>query len=109
LSPGISTTSFLEATEGVTKLFDLLGSSAFSVVKNDMEGNMKKIKERFLATPDKSSTLQDLVANEGKPGEKKRTATEGLMWLLRLVSIGNQELEGGKVVLEDERDRAKGA
>lgn len=83
LTPGISTSSFLEATEGVTKLFDLLGSTAFSVVKNDMEGNLKKIRERFLATPDLSSTLQDLVRNEGKPGDKKRVATEGLLWLLR--------------------------
>jgi hypothetical protein len=30
-----------------------------------------------------SNTLERLVANEGKPGEKKRVATEGLMWLLR--------------------------
>ena len=31
--------------------------------------------------PDKSATLEELVKNE--KGEKKRTATEGLMWLLR--------------------------
>lgn len=30
-----------------------------------------------------SGTLEHLVKNEGSPGEKKRTATEGLMWLLR--------------------------
>lgn len=41
----------------------------------------QKIRDRFLAHPDKSMTLEDLVNNE--KGEKKRVATEGLMWLLR--------------------------
>ncbi|KAN0066433.1 hypothetical protein ACQY0O_000527 [Thecaphora frezii] len=78
---GVDTSSFLEATEGLVKLFDLLGNSAFSVVQNDMNGNIKKIRDRLLAAPAKSSTLQALVENES--GEKKRTATEGLLWLLR--------------------------
>lgn len=38
---GISTSEFIDATEGVVKLFDLLGSSAFAVVQNDMNGNIK--------------------------------------------------------------------
>lgn len=38
---GIDTAQFLEATEGVIKLFDLLGSSAFLIVQNDMKGNVK--------------------------------------------------------------------
>ena len=28
------------------------------------------------------------MKNEGKPGEKKRTATEGLLWLMRYVHRG---------------------
>ncbi|KOS16091.1 het-c2 protein [Malassezia pachydermatis] len=81
---GVSTSDFIDATEGVVKLFDLLGSSAFAVVQNDMNGNIKKIRDRLLATgPDLSGTLELLVKNEGQPGDKKRTATEGLMWLLR--------------------------
>ncbi|KAG1086568.1 hypothetical protein G6F42_020938 [Rhizopus arrhizus] len=40
-SKGIDTEQFLEATEGLVKLFDLLGSAAFSVVQNDMNGNIK--------------------------------------------------------------------
>ena len=35
--------------------------------------------------PDKSATLEALVMNE--KGEKKRTATEGLMWLLRCTNF----------------------
>ncbi|KAK0532445.1 hypothetical protein OC834_002603 [Tilletia horrida] len=82
-SPGINTSEFLQATEGLVKLFDLLGNAAFSVVQNDLNGNIKKVRARLLATPEVSSTLQDLVHHEGKPGDKKRPATEGLMWLLR--------------------------
>lgn len=37
----ISTTEFLEAAESMTAMFDVLGSVAFSPVKNDMLGNVK--------------------------------------------------------------------
>ncbi|CDR46477.1 CYFA0S23e01376g1_1 [Cyberlindnera fabianii] len=77
----ISTSEFLEATEGLIKLFDLLGSSAFTVVQNDLKGNVDKIRARLLATPDKSSNLQDLVINE--KAEKATKATQGLLWLSR--------------------------
>ncbi|WFD23672.1 hypothetical protein MEQU1_002366 [Malassezia equina] len=75
LRTGIATSEFIEATEGVVKLFDLLGSTAFAVVQNDMNGNIKH-----------------LVKNEGQPGDKKRTATEGLLWLLRGLDFTAQAL-----------------
>ncbi|PMD63042.1 glycolipid transfer protein HET-C2 [Hyaloscypha bicolor E] len=77
----ISTTEFLEAAESLTTLFDVLGSVAFTPVKSDMLGNVKKIRDRQLAAPAESATLQDLVLNELKT--KKHTATEGLVWLVR--------------------------
>ncbi|KAI8390832.1 glycolipid transfer protein domain-containing protein [Radiomyces spectabilis] len=80
-SKGIDTTQFLEATEGVVKLFDAFGSAAFSVVQNDMNGNIKKIRERFLSNPTANDTLENLTATEAP--EKKRVATEGLLWLTR--------------------------
>ena len=43
----------------------------------------QKIRDRQLAAPTLSETLQDLVLNELK--EKKHTATEGLVWLNRYV------------------------
>jgi len=43
----------------------------------------QKIRDRQLAAPTLSETLQDLVLNELK--EKKHTATEGLLWLTRYV------------------------
>ncbi|KAI1497862.1 glycolipid transfer protein [Biscogniauxia marginata] len=77
----IATTEFLEAAESLTTMFDALGSVAFAPVKNDMLGNVKKIRERQLATPDESEYLQDLCINELKT--KKHIATEGLLWLTR--------------------------
>lgn len=77
----INTTQFLAAAEELTKLFDLLGSVAFNPVKNDIIGNINKIRKRQLAAPGESETLQELVANELKA--KKHDATGGLLWLVR--------------------------
>lgn len=54
---------------------------AFNPVKSDMNGNVKKIRDRQLASPGTSATLQELVVNEIK--EKKHVAAEGLLWLTR--------------------------
>jgi hypothetical protein len=76
----------------------VLGSVAFTPVKSDMLGNVKvfppfpssrtvganmykKIRDRQLAAPAQSETIQELVLNELKT--KKHTATEGLVWLVR--------------------------
>lgn len=45
----------------------------------------QKIRARYTAAPAQSATLEQLVENE--KGEKKRTATEGLLWLLRCVLL----------------------
>lgn len=122
----IPTSDFLEAAESLTTLFgelrppkllylvveecqtyiraDVLGSIAFTPVKNDMIGNIKvsthlrpapsqskglptdcykKVRDRQLAAPANSETLQSLVINELKT--KKHTAAEGLLWLVRFV------------------------
>ena len=42
---------------------------------------LQKVRDRQLAAPVDSSTLQALVINELKT--KKHTATEGLLWLIR--------------------------
>lgn len=77
----ISTTEFLEAAEGVVKLFDLFGSTAFSVVQSDMTGNITKIRKQQLALGANGDTLQKIVKSE--VGQKKRDATQGLLWLTR--------------------------
>ncbi|PWY92112.1 HET-C protein [Aspergillus heteromorphus CBS 117.55] len=87
---GISTTEFLEAAESLTTLFDVLGSKAFTPVKNDLTGNIKKVRERQLAAPAESETLQALVVNELKT--KKHVASEGLLWLVRGLDFTAQAL-----------------
>ncbi|EFX03565.1 glycolipid transfer protein [Grosmannia clavigera kw1407] len=86
----IDTTTFLEAAESLTTMFDMLGSVAFSPVKTDMLGNIKKIRERQLAAPGESATLQALVINELKT--KKHVAAEGLLWLVRGLDFTYQAL-----------------
>ncbi|KAJ7162099.1 glycolipid transfer protein [Mycena filopes] len=82
---GVDTVQFLEAADGLVGLFDILGSAAFSVVQNDLKGNITKVRTRHTAAPALSTTLELLVANEAK--DKKRPATEGLLWLLRGLSF----------------------
>ncbi|EDK46479.1 hypothetical protein PVL30_005393 [Lodderomyces elongisporus] len=77
----IDSADFLEASESLVKLFDLLGSSAFSVVQSDMTNNINKIKTKLLADPANASTLQGLVLSEANT--KTKTATQGLLWLSR--------------------------
>ncbi|OBA19183.1 glycolipid transfer protein, partial [Metschnikowia bicuspidata var. bicuspidata NRRL YB-4993] len=77
----IDTAAFLEASETLVKLFDLLGSSAFSVVQKDMTGNIEKVRAKLLADPANLSTLQDLILSEADTKSKK--ATQGLLWLTR--------------------------
>jgi len=87
---GISTSEFLDAAESTTTLFDLLGSVAFTPVKSDMTGNIKKVRDRQLAAPLESTTLQQLVKSE--LATKKHTATEGLLWLVRGLDFTAQSL-----------------
>lgn len=89
-SEKIDTASFLEASESLVKLFDLLGSSAFQVVQKDMTGNITKIRTKLLADPAGSGTLQDLVLSEANT--KTKTATQGLLWLSRGLQFTSQAM-----------------
>ncbi|KAF7357841.1 Glycolipid transfer protein [Mycena venus] len=101
---GVNTTQFLEAAEGLVGLFDILGSAAFSVVQNDLKGNIAKVRTRYDAAPALSGTLEKLVENE--KGEKKRTATEGLMWLLRGLSFTCKALQNAQANKTEELSAA---
>ncbi|KAK0195101.1 glycolipid transfer protein, partial [Armillaria mellea] len=97
---GVDTLAFLEASEGLVGIFDLLGSSAFSVVQADLKGNIAKVRARYDAAPSQSATLERLVENE--KGEKKKTATEGLMWLLRGLSFTCKALQNAQLKKDEE-------
>ncbi|CAH7669791.1 glycolipid transfer protein domain-containing protein [Phakopsora pachyrhizi] len=78
---GIDTLTFLEASDELVKLFDLFESKAFNVVQSDLTGNITKIRTRYESHQSVSNTLESLV--EGEKDEKKRDATQGLLWLTR--------------------------
>ncbi|EIN11532.1 glycolipid transfer protein [Punctularia strigosozonata HHB-11173 SS5] len=101
---GVDTLQFLEATNGLIGMFDLLGSAAFSAVQSDLKGNVTKIRARYDAAPAQSATLEELVKNE--QGEKKRTATEGLMWLLRGLSFTCKALQNAQANKSEELSAA---
>jgi len=104
----ISTSEFLEACESLTTLFDVLGSVAFKPVKNDMLGNIKKIRDRQLTAPADSETLQSLVKSE--LATKKHTATEGLVWLARGLDFTAQSLRRNITTASEElADSFRGA
>ncbi|EUC59183.1 glycolipid transfer protein HET-c2, partial [Rhizoctonia solani AG-3 Rhs1AP] len=78
---GVDTASFLDASDGVVELFNHFNSAAFTPVQSDIKGNIAKVRARLESHPTESVTLEKLIVNE--KSEKKQTATEGLMWLLR--------------------------
>lgn len=55
---------------------------------------LQKVRARYDATTAQSGTLELLVENE--KGEKKRTATEGLMWLLRAMTFTCKALQNAQ-------------
>lgn len=63
---------------------------AFTPVKNDMNGNVKKVRERQLASPGTSENLQSLCKSELV--SKSHKATEGLLWLVRGLDFTAQAL-----------------
>lgn len=62
---GIDTAAFLEASDGLMNMFDLLGSGVFGFIQNDVRGNISGVRDRYEATKENSSTLERLV--EGEP------------------------------------------
>ncbi|OSX65791.1 hypothetical protein POSPLADRAFT_1064493 [Postia placenta MAD-698-R-SB12] len=97
---GVDTLEFLQAADGVVALFDVLGSTAFTAVQSDIKGNIAKVRARYDAVPAQSATLEQLV--ESEKGEKKRPATEGLMWLLRGLSFTCKALQNAQANTSEE-------
>ncbi|KAG2134501.1 het-c2 protein [Suillus clintonianus] len=95
---GVNTVAFLEADDGVvrmlkelTSLMSSVGAKSFSPVISDIQGNVKKVRDRYDAFPSQSATLEQLVANENS--NKVGSATEGLMWLLRSLAFTGKSLQ----------------
>ncbi|KIJ93765.1 hypothetical protein K443DRAFT_684230 [Laccaria amethystina LaAM-08-1] len=61
---GVETQSFLEASDGLVQLFDLLGSGVFGFVQADIRGNIQGVRSRYETARDASGTLESLVEHE---------------------------------------------
>ncbi|KAJ7155335.1 glycolipid transfer protein domain-containing protein [Mycena filopes] len=77
---GVATEEFLLASDGLVALFDLLGAGVFGFVQADIKSNIAGVRERYDATRDESTTLEDLVRHEKAQGLK-----HGTQCLVRLI------------------------
>lgn len=77
----INAKEFLLASEGLRDMFNLFNSAAFTPVQNDMTGNITKIRARSEELGASGATLQQIVLSEA--AQKKKDATQGLLWLTR--------------------------
>ncbi|KAJ8584627.1 glycolipid transfer protein [Rhizopogon salebrosus TDB-379] len=82
---GVETSVFLEASEGLVQLFDLLGSGVFGFVQSDIRGN---IGEPRYQADSCCSTLENLVIREASCEDRHGTGclirlTRGLTFLCR--------------------------
>ncbi|KAF8224702.1 glycolipid transfer protein [Tricholoma matsutake] len=84
-SDGVDLNSFLEASDGLVQLFDLLGSSIFGFVQSDLRSNINGVRQRYETTPDTSSTLENLVRSESH--EEQKHGTQCLVRLVRGLSF----------------------
>ncbi|XP_071943211.1 pleckstrin homology domain-containing family A member 8-like [Antedon mediterranea] len=84
----IPTEPFLKACVNVVGFFDALNSSAFTPVKMDVNGNIKKLQQKYSTDPVAFETLQKIVQQEIKNNTTrvKNSATDALMWLRRALS-----------------------
>ncbi|KAF3702037.1 Glycolipid transfer protein [Channa argus] len=97
----VDTKLFLEAVSHLPPFFDCLGSTVFSVIKSDINGNITKIRAVYIKDPAKYVTLQDILEAEREAhgaAWPKVGATLALMWLkrgLRFIQILLQSLADG--------------
>ncbi|KAK4689088.1 hypothetical protein P7C73_g1016, partial [Tremellales sp. Uapishka_1] len=82
---GVNTADFCEASENLVKIFGLFGNPAFTVVQNDLTGNISKVRAYLAANPESAQTLESLLAHDktSHSNPKERQVTSSLMWLLR--------------------------
>lgn len=79
----IETSEFLEAAESLVTLFDVLGSSAFLVVQNDMNGNIKVSWRLAIGNGPGSNSLFRKSKSTFLPTPSREPLCRTLCWLKR--------------------------
>ncbi|KAI5120183.1 hypothetical protein M0805_002651 [Coniferiporia weirii] len=72
---GVPTLEFLEASDGLSGMFDLLGVGVFSFVQADIKSNIHGVRTTHASNPDGCSTLEKLVHSEANDHTKHGTAS----------------------------------
>ncbi|VDK64192.1 unnamed protein product [Anisakis simplex] len=79
----LPTEQFLRACQGIADFVGFLGT-AFIPVKNDIAGNVAKVRSKFDTDKVKFKYIEDLIDDDlAQNGGKLGYATEGLLWLKR--------------------------
>uniref|UniRef100_A0A914XIH7 Glycolipid transfer protein domain-containing protein n=1 Tax=Plectus sambesii TaxID=2011161 RepID=A0A914XIH7_9BILA len=79
----IPTEQFISACNGIAEFVGFLGT-AFTPVKNDIAGNVLKVKTKYNLDRENCSTVQKLVETDlSQHGGRMGIPTEGLLWLKR--------------------------
>jgi len=81
MEDGIDTAQFLEASDGLVKMFDLLGTGVFSFVQADIRSNIHGLRLTYECDSERCSTLEKVVQNEVH--DPKKNGTGCLRRLLR--------------------------
>lgn len=82
---GVDTVEFLEASDGLVKMFDLLGSQIFGFVQADIKNNIAGVRDRYNARQENSRTLQKLVEYEVEETRPTNQHSHGRACLVRLL------------------------
>ncbi|VDN91538.1 unnamed protein product [Brugia pahangi] len=79
----VPTEQFLRACQGIADFVGFLGT-AFIPIKNDISGNVAKVRTKYESGIDKCKYIEDLIEDDlAKNSGKMGSATEGLLWLKR--------------------------
>ncbi|XP_033126641.1 glycolipid transfer protein-like [Anneissia japonica] len=82
----ICTVPFLEATkDSIIGLLDVIGPTAFAIVKSDVSGNIQKLYLKYESDKERFITLGAMLDEEKEANKSwaKNSATDALLWLNR--------------------------
>ncbi|TFL07521.1 glycolipid transfer protein [Pterulicium gracile] len=91
-TPNVPTQKFLEASDGLIKMFDLIGGAVFGFVQTDLKSNIAGVRRYFESTKETSPTLELLAESDQSSGGSKE-ATACLVRLLRGLSLTYNALQ----------------
>ncbi|XP_072181029.1 pleckstrin homology domain-containing family A member 8-like [Diadema setosum] len=99
----IPTQPFLDACTCIVGVFDALSPTAFAPVKMDVNGNIRKLRQKYSTDPEMFMMLQGMVQEEvrSKTTQVKNSATDALMWLRRTLEFIREFLTE---IIKGERD-----